>query len=615
MIQHADGGVSNSSRIPPLKRLLKVGLGIVFLSATASLLNHQSDVQGGPSVIWLSNGFLMGVLLCAPRRHWPSLLALGCLIDFGINLGLKTPVSVSVYFSLCNMIEVIVGASLMFRAISPSPDLTQPRQLKSFLLYGVLLAPILASLLSVIGLRQWLGTPFLQSLQFWLAADILGVSTATPLYLAFHHRRKFSPRSSMETAGLFLLLAGVSVFVFYYSKVPLVWVVLLFLLLLGARVGLAGSALGLLMVTFIGGLSTVYTHGPLALYIHGPMAEKVLMFQIFIVITMLALYLTEVAMARNARMRVGLEASETRFRLLAEASRDVIVLAGLDGERKYVSPAATELLGWSQEELIGVGCVTITHPEDAPNFARLLIQCREGQETGSLSYRCRKKDGGYLWLESNIRLFRDTDTGDPAGFVYILRDISERKIAEEKLQDAFHTVEQLAMVDGLTGVANRRLMDETLNREWMRAIRDGTSLSLLLIDVDHFKLYNDLYGHLAGDACLQRIATAIQERLRRPPDMLARFGGEEFVIILPNTPVSGAETMSQSVLNAIAECAIPHTGSPYGTVTVSLGCATMFATLDNGTRDLLKAADDAMYRAKTNGRNQIQMAADAFLVH
>ena len=615
MISHAIGGVPKSGRIPPLKRLVKVGLGLVFLSTTASLLNARSQAVGNVSIIWLSNGFLMGILLCAPRKHWTSLLALGTVIDFGINMGLRTPIGVSAYFSLCNMIEVIVGASLMAQAIAPSPDLTQPKQLRSFLLYGVLLAPLIASVLSVAGLQQWLGTPFLQSFQHWFVADILGVATVTPLYLAFHHRRQFSPRSRVETISLFFLLTVVSLFVFDYATIPLLWVVLLFLILLGTRIGLAGSALGLLLVMFIGGLSAASAHGPLAWGLSGSFAHEILMFQIFVVTTMLALYLTEVAMAKSTRMRIGLEASETRFRLLAEASRDVIVLAGLNGERKYVSPAATELLGWSQDELLGNDHVTITHPEDVSKFVKLLRDCREGQDTGSLSYRWKKKDGNYLWLESNIRLFRDAVTGDAAGFVYILRDISERKIAEDKLQDAFHTVEQLAMVDGLTGVANRRLMDETLTREWMRAIRDGTSLSLLLIDVDYFKHYNDLYGHLAGDACLQAIATAIQSQLRRPPDMLARFGGEEFVIILPNTPPAGAEIMSQIVLTAVAGCAISHSGSPYGTVTVSLGCATLTATLEGSAKDLLKAADDAMYRAKTNGRNQFRLAGEAVMVN
>ena len=615
MSPNSAGGVSNPTRVPPFKRLVKVGLGLIFLSATSCLLNSRSEAQHGVSIIWLSNGFLMGVLLCAPRRHWPALLVLGSLIDFGVNVGLHNPISVSLYFALCNMIEVLIGSSLMCQAIAASPDLTESKQLKSFLLYGVLLAPLIASSLSVFGLQVWLHVPFLFALQHWFAADILGVATITPLYLSFHHRHQFSPRSAPETIGLILLLAAVSTFVFFFAPTPLVWVVLLFLILLGARVGFTGSALGLLLVTFIGGFATVSEYGPLAAAVNGNISAKIQMFQVFIVTTMLALYLTEVAMAKNTRAQLSLEASETRFRLLAEASRDVIVLAGLDGERKYVSPAATELLGWSQDEMLSSNPVSITHPEDLPKIAKMLRECREGKETGALSYRCRKKDGSYLWLESNIRLFRDAATGDAAGFVYILRDISERKIAEDKLQDAFHTVEQLALVDGLTGVANRRLMDETLSREWMRAIRDGTSLSLLLIDVDHFKLYNDLYGHLAGDSCLQMIANAIQAALRRPPDLLARYGGEEFVIILPNTPISGAERMSHKVLEAVAACAIPHTGSPYASVTVSLGCATMTATMEGSPKELLKAADDAMYRAKTNGRNQIQLAAESLVAN
>lgn len=605
---HSAGGVTNPSRIPTPQRLVKVGLGLAFLSTAASLLNYQSQLQGGVSVVWLSNGLLMGVLLCAPRRHWTALLVLGSFVDFSVNLALKNPLGVSAYFTLCNMIEVYAGSALMCKAICENPDLTQWRQLKSFLLYGVLLAPLIASLMSVYGLRVWLGTPFWQALQFWLAADILGVATVLPLYLSFHHRRQFSPRSALETAALFLVLAGVSFFVFYMVPHPLVWVVLLFLILLGARVGFTGSALGLLMVIFIGGYATVTGHGPLSMVADDPISRKVLYFQVFIATTMLALYLTEVAMARNKRMQLGLEESETRFRLLAEASRDVIVLAGLNGERRYVSPAATELLGWSQEELLGSDYLQITHPDDMPKIRQLLRACRAGEETSSLSYRCRKKDGSYLWMESNIRLFRDGDTNEPAGFVYVLRDISERKLAEDKLQDAFQTVERMALIDGLTGVANRRKMDDTLNREWMRALRDGTCLSLLLIDVDHFKSYNDVYGHLAGDACLQTLSAAIQDGLRRPPDLLARFGGEEFVVILPNTPHAGAEAMAEKILKVVAQCGIEHSGSPYATVTVSLGCATVLATMDSSPMQLLKMADDAMYRAKTSGRNRIEVA-------
>lgn len=615
MNPHSAGLAAEIPRVPSLKRLVKVGLTLVFLSASASLLNNRSAAQGGVSVIWLSNGFMIGVLLCASRRQWPALIGLATVVDFGVNLGLHTPPIYSAYLTFCNITEITVASWLMYGTIAPNPDLTEVKQVRSFLLYGVLLAPLLASLLAMFGMRDWLGAPFWRGLQFWFAADVLGIATVTPLYLSYHHRRQFSVRSRLEIISLILLVSVVSFIVFGLSSVPTLWVVLLFLILLGARVGFNGAALGLLIVLLIGGYFTVNGRGPIPAGMHAPVSEHILLFQIFTGSAMLALYLTEVAMAASNRMRLGLEASETRFRLLAEASRDIIVLAGLDGERKYVSPAATEILGWQQDELLGQDNQQIAHPEDMRKIAQLLSDCRLGKETASLSYRCLKKDGKYLWVESNIRLYRDGATGDPAGFVYILRDISERKVAEDKLQDAFHTVEQLAMVDGLTGVANRRLLDDTLSREWMRAIRDGLSISLLLIDVDHFKKYNDIYGHLAGDLCLRTVASAIQGSLRRPPDLLARYGGEEFVIVLPNTPSMGAEVLSAKILEAVERCAIPHTGSQYGFVTVSLGCATTIATMDSSPVDLLKMADEAMYQAKTTGRNRIRVAGNELVAN
>ncbi|WP_263373737.1 GGDEF domain-containing protein [Granulicella aggregans] len=615
MIANSDGWRSKAPDTPTLKRLIKVGLTLLVLSASASILNSHSVHMGGVSVVWLSNGFLIGVLLCAPRKHWVSYLALGYFVDFGVNVGFANPVATSAYLSFCNMVEISVASFLTAGAISEQPELTELRQLRSFLLYAVLLAPLLASSMAILEWQTLGSSGFFHSLQIWFAADVLGIATVTPLYISFHHRRRFSNLPTLQTLGLFVALVTVSLFVFDFAKVPLVWLVLLMLILIGSCVGFTGSALGLLLVLFIGGITTVYGQGPLNFALTGPLSTKIFMFQIFIFVSMLALYLTEVAMARSARTRLRLEASETRFRLLAEASRDVIVLSGLDGERKYVSPAATELLGWSQEDMLKGDYLDIIYPEDIPRFLAMLADCRDGRETSALSYRCRRQDSTYLWLEANVRLFRDSLTSEPAGFVYVLRDISERKVAESKLQDAFNTVEQLALVDGLTGVANRRLLDETLSREWARAVRDGTLLSVLLIDVDYFKSYNDLYGHLAGDTCLKALANAIQIVLRRPPDLLARYGGEEFVVVLPNTPHAGAEAMSERVLQAVEQCCIQHAGSPYGNVSVSVGCATGFASLDSDPNELLKAADVALYRAKAAGRNRVDVATTELLVN
>jgi diguanylate cyclase (GGDEF)-like protein/PAS domain S-box-containing protein len=605
-----EGGIFGFAWAPSAARLAKVGLGLCLLSLASSVINQVSISQGGVSVIWLPNGLLIGVLLCSPRKQWVTFISLAYLIDCGVNLAGRNSLGLSFYFAACNMVEAIVAASLTCRVVSPNPDLTEARQLRTMLLYGVLLAPTITALLACLGLRYWTDTPLSHAMQYWFAADVLGIATALPLYLSFHLGSRFSRRSMDEVFCLFILLCAVSVAVFGFCPYPMLWLVLLCLILLGVRLGFTGSALGLLVVTFIGGFGMLAGHGPIAAVAGVSTSRKILIFQFFIGTSMLALYVTEVAMTANRKMRAGLEASETRFRLLTEASRDVIVLAGLDGNRQYVSPAVTELLGWNQEDLVGKDYTQITHPDDLPRMRQLLRDCRDGKETGSLSYQSRKKDGSYLWLESNIRLCRDTDTGEPIGFVYVLRDISERKMAEEKLQFAFETAEQLARVDGLTGVANRRLLDNTLQREWSRAVRNHSAISLLLIDVDYFKLYNDIYGHLAGDGCLQRIAKSIKGVLRRPTDLVARYGGEEFVIVLPNTPSDGAEIVARRVMEAVDACNILHERNPFGKATISLGCATHYPSLETGSEALIRAADSAMYRAKAAGRNQFQIAME-----
>jgi len=583
---------------------------LIALSIAASVMNNRSYTTGGVSLIWLANGFLIGVLLCSPKRQWPVFVGLGYAIDVTLNLtqihGLMTPV----YFSFCNACEVLVAATLMYPALSRDPDLTEARQLRSLLLNGVLLAPAITSTLVTAYQHFVLGASFLLAFRSWFAADALGIALTTPLYLSAFYGRKFSPRSRLEVAGLFLLLFLVSLGVFRLAHYPMLWAVLLFLLLLGSRLGFTGSALGLVLVTFIGGYFTVEGYGPLGPSI-ASIAVRVSIFQLFICLSMLALYMTEVVMSSNRRVVRRLEASETRFRSLAETSRDGIILTELNGKRKYVSPAMTELLGWDREELMEQHYTRIVHDDDVPRLQEFMQELRDGGGMNPLAYRCRKRSGSYLWLEATARLLRDPQTEDPYGYVYVLRDISDRKAAEEQMQEAFHTVERLAMMDGLTGVANRRLLDQTLAREWISSRRDGLPLSVLLIDVDCFKAFNDQYGHLEGDECLCKVSAKMQKALRRPLDLLARYGGEEFVAVLPNTPIEGAEAIADLVRKAVADCDIPHAGSPHGVVTVSVGCATEIPSNDSSVSSLLNAADAALYMAKSNGRNRTEVAGIA----
>lgn len=193
--------------------------------------------------------------------------------------------------------------------------------------------------------------------------------------------------------------------------------------------------------------------------------------------------------------------------------------------------------------------------------------------------------------------------------------VQARVKTQLRLKRLADTLRRIATTDSLTGIANRRHFDEALEREWLLARRSGAPISLLLIDVDHFKLYNDRYGHPMGDTCLQKVAQALVGVGLRPADLAARYGGEEFVLVLPNTPRSGAEHMAQCVLQAVAALHLEHQDSPTAPhVTVSVGVASdpggTGSALDNpakrSARVLLEAADQALYEAKRGGRAQIQ---------
>lgn len=164
---------------------------------------------------------------------------------------------------------------------------------------------------------------------------------------------------------------------------------------------------------------------------------------------------------------------------------------------------------------------------------------------------------------------------------------------------------QLACLDGLTGVSNRRVFDEHLEVEWRRAQRSGLPLALLMIDVDHFKAYNDLYGHGKGDDCLRAVANSLSAQLRRPADLFARYGGEEFVALLPETDDRQARLLAAQFCADVAALGIRHEGSSAADhVTVSIGCASLAPQRDSPPQALLKAADDQLYVAKREGRNR-----------
>ncbi|MBC8284681.1 MAG: PleD family two-component system response regulator [Nitrospinae bacterium] len=168
-------------------------------------------------------------------------------------------------------------------------------------------------------------------------------------------------------------------------------------------------------------------------------------------------------------------------------------------------------------------------------------------------------------------------------------------------------LEELATHDGLTGLNNRRSFDDFLDREWKRSIREKANMSLIMIDIDFFKKFNDVYGHQAGDDCLKKVATALTENLFRPSDFVARYGGEEFVVVLPGTDEKGALKLAEPLRDSVEKLNIEHAQSEVGNcVTISLGLITALASSKLSLEETIKQADELLYQAKNEGRNRVK---------
>lgn len=178
------------------------------------------------------------------------------------------------------------------------------------------------------------------------------------------------------------------------------------------------------------------------------------------------------------------------------------------------------------------------------------------------------------------------------------------KLAEQ-LHDANQELQRLSMTDGLTGIANRRMFDETLQREWRRCIRLKKPMSLVMLDVDHFKQYNDLYGHQKGDDCLKAIGKKLSKSAPRPADLVARYGGEEFIMILGETDEDGARWVAERIRQRVSMLQLPHSGSKHQFVSVSCGVSSVYPTRELNVETLLQMADKALYQAKHQGRNAV----------
>ena len=268
--------------------------------------------------------------------------------------------------------------------------------------------------------------------------------------------------------------------------------------------------------------------------------------------------------------------------------------------------AMLKMLGKTTEEVIGKPCQTFLD-YDLCQQMNCALKSTSNEQTFEVDVHLSN-----LATENNSYLLTSaphiTIDGSP-GIIAQFKDITSRKQAEKELELANSALEKIALIDGLTQIANRRCFDDTLAKEWQRLKRIDQPISLLLGDIDYFKKFNDHYGHQAGDDCLQQVGKALAGSGLRAADLAARYGGEEFVLLLPDVSSEGALKVAERVLDAIRTLQIPHQASEVSnTVSISIGAATLIPTDQQQPAALIALADEALYRAKEQGRNRVLLA-------
>jgi len=322
------------------------------------------------------------------------------------------------------------------------------------------------------------------------------------------------------------------------------------------------------------------------------------------------------------RKEAELELQDSResFRLLAEASTDLIARQSLDGIFLYVSPASHFLLGYDPADLLGRSAYELIHAEDLDEVRRSHQELVDTGGPTHSTYRIRRASGAWSWFETSSRIVRLGEAGERCEIHASSRDVTARKRAEGRIRDLARRLEEanrhlkeanlslkeIAATDPLTGLGNRRDFDRRLNLELRRASRSGAPTSLLYLDLDHFKSYNDRFGHPAGDELLIKLSSLLADSVRTS-DSVARIGGEEFVVLLPQTTVEGATTLAEKLRRTVAR----HLAARRP-ITISVGVATLVIP-QQGSPDLqvlaeqlVDGADAALYRAKHEGRNRVR---------
>lgn len=290
------------------------------------------------------------------------------------------------------------------------------------------------------------------------------------------------------------------------------------------------------------------------------------------------------------------------YRILFEEAVIGLALCRMNGKLVDVNKAYADIIGLTIKQTLKLSYWDITPEKYKDEELDLLENLEKTGKYGPFEKEYIHKDGRLI----PVRLSGQVVTIEGEQYIWSsVEDITASKKSERRLERLYKKLELLSFKDGLTNIANRRMFDMTLEKEWQRAQRKQTPLSLIMIDIDFFKQYNDFYGHQQGDECLKIIAKLLRKVSKRSMDLASRYGGEEFVLLLPEVSQEKVALLAEKCLSVVREEKIPHEKSRISdVVTVSAGVCTVIPAIDSPSSQLIECADELLYKAKKSGRNR-----------
>ncbi len=595
-------------------RLVPMALAIFGGAEAGHLLSFP---ESSFATWWPPNGILAALLLLEPRARWAAVLLAALPPTLASDLLHQTPVWASLSFWLGDCTEAMCAAWFFRRWISRSAGFARISDVLGFCAVTTLVATPIGGVIGSATLALLPGARSAASdWLLWWTADAVGMLVAAPLVLAWRGPLDPKERARWRAEGPVALgcLALICHAIFSLQHdaaaqaLQMPYLVLPFVIWPALRLRVRGAALASAVVAVIATWHTIHGHGPFV-GIGRSVTLQATLLQAFLVVVAC----TSLALGASARERASSESllrkSEEGLRELFDSVHDLIQATSLDGRFELVNRAWLENLRWPVEVVPELKLDDIVHPDHRSGLSEAVHRVLTGEDVGIIESVFVTRDGREIAVEGRATFQSHAER--PPAIRWVFRDVTARRRLEaqraeesQRLKRAYLDLAEIALTDPLTGLRNRRAFEDELERELPRSERAGSPLSLLIVDVDHFKDFNDAFGHPAGDEALRTVAQLLRDNARRS-DSVARIGGEEFAVILPESDVEGALALAERFRLAV-ELA-PWARRP---ITVSIGVATLGLGVTR-PMDLIRDADRALYHSKDRGRNVVTHAARA----